>query len=139
MDDNGIIGFYVSSNMGDEKGALFRKYVWNDNSIGSLLNLDYKDYGKDLMKVLFQFYVNPIAYELDNLKEIENYRKREKAIGIPIIINDNNFFNKDETERSLFLKDSILHKLDLLKNIIENKKLDTKVDLLKLDINKKLE
>lgn len=56
-----------------------------------LKKLNNDDYGKDLKLVLFQFYLYPIAYELDNLKAIERYRKNEKSIGIPIIVTDENF------------------------------------------------
>ena len=80
--------------------------------------------------------VNPIPYMLENLKEIEGYRKKEKAIGIPIIITDDNFFNRTEAERYYFLKESMLKKLDLLAEVIKKKKLDTNVELLKSDLEK---
>ncbi|MFM2375225.1 MAG: hypothetical protein RLZZ165_322, partial [Bacteroidota bacterium] len=66
------------------------------------------------------------------------YRAKEKAIGIPIVINDKNFFSKTEEERYSFLKQSILQKLDLLAEVVKKKKLDTKMDLLKADLQKLL-
>lgn len=73
-----------------------------------------------------------------SLKKIEAYRKNEKSIGIPIIVSEENFFSKSEEERYSFLKQSILQKLDLLTEVVKKKKLDTKMDLLKFDLEKVL-
>lgn len=150
-DDKNIFGCYVSypSLMYDatelqkenakKQGDLFRQYIWGDKGIcDTLKKLNQDDYGKDLKLALFQFYVNPIAYELENLKEIEAYRKNEKSIGIPIVVNDKNFFSQTEEGRYNFLKQSILQKLDLLAEVVKKKKLDTKMDLLKADLEKVL-
>jgi hypothetical protein len=118
-----------------KQGDLFRQYVWGDKGIcDTLKKLNQDDYGKDLKLALFQFYVNPIAYELDNLKEIEAYRKNEKSIGIPIVVNDKNFFSQTEEGRYSFLKQAILQKLDLLKEVVKKKKLDTNMEQLKTDL-----
>jgi hypothetical protein len=146
-DDKNIFGCYVSypSLMYDatelqkenakKQGDLFRQYVWGDKGIcDTLKKLNQDDYGKDLKLALFQFYVNPIAYELDNLKEIESYRKNEKSIGIPIVVNDKNFFSQTEEGRYSFLKQAILQKLDLLEEVVKKKKLDTNMEQLKTDL-----
>ena len=118
----------------------FRSYIWGEKGIDKFLKtLIYENYGNDMEIILFQFYVNPIQYLLQNLKEIESYRKKEKAIGIPIIVNDENFFNKSEKERYRFLKESILQKMDLLTEVVKKKKLDTNMDLLKSDLQKVLQ
>ncbi|WP_461639615.1 hypothetical protein [Labilibaculum euxinus] len=133
-DESYILGCFASTNMGDEQGALFRTYIWGEKGIGETLKkLSYENYGKDMKRILFQFYVNPIPYELQNLKEIENYRKKEKSIGIPIIVNEENFFSKSEPERVDFIKISILQKLDLLSEVVKKKKLDTNIESLKTD------
>lgn len=133
-DESYILGCFASTNMGDEQGALFRTYIWGEKGIGETLKkLSYENYGKDMKRILFQFYVNPIPYELQNLKEIENYRKKEKSIGIPIIVNEENFFSKSESERVNFIKISILQKLDLLSEVVKKKKLDTNIESLKTD------
>jgi hypothetical protein len=120
-----------------KQGDLFRTYIWGDKGIcETLKKLRYENYGNDLIFALFQFYVNPMTYELEHLKEIEVYRKKEKSIGIPIVINDKNFFNKSEEERRSFLKQTILQKMDLLAEVVKKKKLDTKIDLLKADLLK---
>ena len=117
----------------------FSPYIWEKKGISDTLNkLKYEDYGKDLKLALFQFNVKPTATELQRLKEIESYRVKEKAIGIPIIITDENFFNKSEEGRYTFLKKSILQKLNLLTEVVKKKKLDTKMDLLKADLEKLL-
>ncbi|NAW50096.1 hypothetical protein GNY06_01370 [Elizabethkingia argentiflava] len=149
--DNNIFGCYVSVTGGNytdtqeqkdlaiEQGRLFRSYIWGDSGIcDTLKKLNNENYGKDLKLALFQFYVNPIFFEIDNLPEIENYRKKEKSIGIPIIVNDNNFFSKSEESRIEFLKESILQKMDSLEEVVKKKKLDTDVELLRKDLVKLL-
>jgi hypothetical protein len=118
----------------------FKTYIWGDKGICDRLKLlKHSDYGSDLKLALFQFNVKPTQIEIQRLKEIEPYRPTEKAIGIPIIITDENFFSKSEEGRYLFLKQSILQKLDLLGEVVRKKKLDTKIDLLKSDLKKVLE
>ena len=117
----------------------FKGYIWGEKGIcGTLKKLNNEDYGNDLKLALFQFNVKPTAIELQRLKEIEPYRAKEKAIGIPIIVTDENFFSKSEEGRYSFLKQSILQKLDLLAEVVKKKKLDTKMDLLKADLEKLL-
>lgn len=146
-DKNKFLGCFVSGpavlyddtqetkDLANEKGKLFRAYLWGEKGISEALKkLKNENYGKDLMIILFQFYLNPLSFELQNLSKIENYRKREKAIGIPIIVTDENFFNKSEEDRYIFLKESILEKLELLDEIVKMKKLDTNIELLKRDL-----
>lgn len=125
----------IEQESNSELCKLFRSYISGERGISNILKtLKNKDYGKDLVLALFQFYLNPIPYELEHLKEIENYRKNEKAIGIPIIVNDENFFSKSESERYDFLRETILQKLDLLTEVVKKKKLDTNMELLKSDL-----
>jgi len=152
MNDNiNILGCYVSTTIGNynddqktqnlasEQGKLFRTYIWGEKGIcETLKKLRHEDYGKDLILVLFQFYVNPLPSQVNNLKEIERYRKKEKSIGIPIMITNENFFSKTEERRYSFLKLSILQKLDVLTELIKLKKLDTQIELLKSDLQKLL-
>jgi hypothetical protein len=149
MSDSNILGCFLSypslvygaseeaKRIAKEQGDLFRSYIWGEKGIcDTLKKLKHEDYGKDMIMILFQFYVNPIPYELSNLKEIEPYRKKEKSIGIPIIATDENFFSKSEEGRYNFLKQSIFQKLDLLSEVVRQKKLDTKIELLKSDLQK---
>mgnify|MGYP000919722770 CR=1 FL=1 len=122
-----------------ETGKLFRSYIWGEKGICNIIKkLNHVDYGNDLVLILFQFYINPIPFELNNIKEIDNYRKKEKSIAIPIIINNDNFFNKSEDQQFLFLKQIILGKIDLLKDVVRSKKLDTNIDKLKCDLEQVL-
>jgi hypothetical protein len=115
----------------------FKGYIWGDKGISDTLKkLNNEDYGTDLKLALFQFNVKPTAIELQRLKEIEPYRAKEKAIGIPIIVTDENFFSKSEEGRYSFLKQSILQKLDLLAEVVKKKKLDTNMEQLKTDLQK---
>ena len=148
MDNSNILGCFVSitneasgldsmRKIADEKGNSFRNYIWGQNGIKEkLILLKRENYGNDMNLILLEFYVNPIPYLRQNLKEIESYRKKEKAIGIPIIITDDNFFSKTEEERYRFLKESILTKMDLLETVVKKRKLDTDVKKLKADIDR---
>jgi hypothetical protein len=150
-DEKNIFGCYVSATqaspdadqqtkeLATEQGRLFRNYIWGEKGIcDTLKKLNQDDYGKDLKLALFQFYVNPIPMMEQALKEIEAYRKNEKSIGIPIVINEKNFFSQTGEGRYAFLKKSIFQKLDLLAEVVKKKKLDTKMDLLKSDLQKVL-
>lgn len=119
----------------EQKGRIFRSYIWGENGIDiELKRLKHEDYGKDVRLILFQFYLNPFSDELQSLKEIESYRKSEKSVGVPIIVTDDNFFNKSEEERYYFLKESILKKIEPLAEVVKKRKLDTKMGLLKSDL-----
>ncbi len=115
--------------------ASVRPYIFGNKGIGDALKvLKYDDYGKDLVLILLEFYVKPSEEEINKLKQIGNYRKKEKSIGIPIIIDDENFFIKSEEERFNFLKETILQKMDLLEELVKEKKLDLNVELLKINL-----
>lgn len=138
-EDNSIFGCFVKTTADAtlnneekvfEKGKLFRTYIFGEKGIDKQLKqIRNVDYGSDLKLILFQFYV----YPLQDLEPVE-YRKREKSIGIPIVIDDENFFSKSDEERYNFLKESILNKLDLLAEVVKKKKLDTNVEKLKYDL-----
>jgi hypothetical protein len=146
-ENNNILGCYASltqasldsnkktQDLLSDQGDLFRKYLWDSNGISNKLkSLINTNYGIDLKLGLFEFYVNPIPSMENALKPIGAYRKSEKSIGMPIIINGENFFSKSEGERIQFLKDSILKKMDLLEEVVKKKKLDTNMSLLKADL-----
>jgi hypothetical protein len=138
-ENTNIFGCFVSSNIGDGDGDLFRSYIWGDKGVcNTIKKLNHQNYGKDLVLILFQFYINPIPFALANIKSIESYRKKEKAIGLPIIVTKDNFFCKSEEDRHNFIKQAFFEKLELLSVIIIQKKLDTKIDLLKSDLQKSL-
>ena len=80
----------------------------------------------------------PCDYERKHIKEIEQYRKKEKAIGIPIIV-ERSFFQFSETERRKFLVSPMLSKFNLLRNVVKNKKLDTNMTKLVHDFTCKLD
>lgn len=121
------------------QGQQFRLYLWGENGICPVLKkLEHKAYGKDLGLILLQFYVNPMPFSLQHIKEIERYRPKEKSIGLPIIVNQENFFSQTEEARRIFLRNAILQKLALLAQVITKKKLDTNIDLLIADVQKLL-
>lgn len=147
MENMNILSFFLSypslpidvpedvSEEAIKKGDVFRSYIWGEKGIDVLLkSLSYVDYGKDLKRILFQFYIMPCDYERIHIKEIEQYRKKEKAIGIPIVV-ERSFFQFSETERKEFLVSSMLAKFNVLRNVVKNKKLDTNMTKLVHDFN----
>lgn len=147
MEDMNILAFFLSypslpidasdeaSEEAIKRGDEFRTYIWGEMGIDVLLkSLSYIDYGKDLKRILFQFYIMPCDYERIHIKEIEQYRKKEKAIGIPIIV-EHSFFQFSETERREFLVSSMLSKFNILGNVVKNKKLDTNMTKLVHDFS----
>ena len=138
IDDN-IIGFYASFNMDEADQELVKSYLWSDNGLKSKLShLKSKDYGQGLQIILFQFYVKPIPYLRKNLKEIENYRPKEKSIGIPVILDNENFFNLSETDRQQFFKETIIDKLKLVELKVKRNKLKFDISQLIIDVIKTL-
>ena len=146
MEDMNILAFFLSypslpidasdesSEEAIKRGDEFRTYIWGEMGIDVLLkSLSYIDYGKDLKRILFQFYIMPCDYERIHIKEIEQYRKK-KAIGIPIIV-ERSFFQFSETERREFLVSSMLSKFNILGNVVKNKKLDTNMTKLVHDFS----
>lgn len=150
-DANNIIGCFASIYAGKyddsqnkkdlalEQGHLFREYIWGKNGIKETLSPLKKDtYGNDITLILLEFSVNPPPEVIKLLKEVGSYRKKEKSIGLRIIIDNNNFFSKTELERQHFIKNTLIQKIDLLTNVVSKKKLDTNIELLKSDLQKLL-
>lgn len=150
MDDINILAFFVSypslpidapENISEEaikKGDEFRTYIWGEKGINVCLkSLSYADYGKDLKRILFQFYIMPCDYERMHIKEIEQYRKKEKAIGIPIVV-ERSFFLLSEKNRREFIVSSMLSKFNMLRNVVKKQKLDTNMIKLVQDFRCKL-
>ncbi|NIK93630.1 hypothetical protein GZ212_15830 [Mangrovimonas sp. CR14] len=136
--DDNIIGFFASFNFGENDQKLVKSYLWGDNGLKNrLAHLKWKNYGTDLKIILFQIYTKPIPYERRNLREIENYRRKEKSIGIPVIL-DHNFFKLSETDRQQFFAETIVDKLGLLELKVKRNKLDFDISRLIADVKKSL-
>lgn len=118
----------------------FRSYIWGEKGLdASLKELEHQNYGKNIVLILFEFYIKPLPEETGHMPSIDKYyRKREKSVGIPVIVTEENFFSKSEEERYAFLKRSIMEKLDVLEGIVKQKKLDTDMAKLKAATNKVL-
>ncbi len=149
--DSNIFGCYVSSTIGkstdseniknefNEQGKIFRIYIFGESGLSQILKkLRKEDYGNDLALILFEFYVNPLDIEIEKLKEIGNYRKKEKSIGIPIKIDKENFFSKNDEERKIWIRQTIINRINLLDKKVKANKLDTNLSNLKKDVIKLL-
>ena len=86
---------------------MVKQHLWGENGLKNRFStLKWQDYGTDIVLILFEFNVNPIPYLRDNLKEIGSYRRKEKSIGIPTILDNENFFGLDENGQLDFLKNT---------------------------------
>jgi hypothetical protein len=137
--DDNLIGFYASFMTPDSDQNLIKNYLWSEDGLkNKLSSIKWQTYGHDFHLILFQFYVKPIPALRNNLRKIENYRRKEKSIGVPIIIDEANFFSLNVIERQKFLTNTILIKIDLLREKVKRNKLDLDVSKLKEDIAKLL-
>ncbi len=135
-DDNNIIGFYAGFNSCEQEQEKVKDYLWGNNGLKEKLkSLKWQNYGQDVHLILFQFHVNPIPYEREHLMEIESYRSKEKSVGIPVVLDKENFFKLNEDDRETFFQTTIQNKLDLLNEKIKRNKLDLDLFKLKGDIN----
>ena len=82
MEDMNILAFFLSypslpidapedvSEEAIKKGDEFRSYIQGEKGIDVFLkSLSYVDYGKDLKRILFQFYIMPCDFERIHIKE----------------------------------------------------------------------
>ncbi|MEO0037789.1 MAG: hypothetical protein RIQ59_1000 [Bacteroidota bacterium] len=135
--DDNIFGFYASFQSGETDQELVKKYLWGDNGLKEQLkSLKWQTYGQDFHLILFEIYVKPIPYLRDALKEIGSYRRKEKSIGIPIILDEDNFFQLTETDKQKFFHATILKRLEMLREKIKRNKLDLDIEKLKTDTYK---
>lgn len=145
MKKDKIIGFFVSyqsliagfteseKEKVETQGKSFENYIWHDSDSldRRLENIVFSDFGFDLELILFEFYINPLECEKKyHKKEIGNYDKNEKSVGIPVFVTDESFFDKSDDEKRKFLNKVIIDRLILLKEMVKKKKLDTDVDKL---------
>jgi hypothetical protein len=129
--EDNIFGFYASINADQSDQELVKKYLWGENGLKEQLKaLKWQSYGRDFHLILFEFYVKPIPSLRNALKEIGNYRRKEKSIGIPVILEEENFFKSNEPDRQAFFQETIIKRLELLKAKVKRNKLD--LDILKL-------
>ncbi|MXV52362.1 hypothetical protein GS399_15415 [Pedobacter sp. HMF7647] len=137
--DNNILGFYASFQSGETDQELIKQYLWGDAGLKERLkSLKWQEFGQDFHLILFEIYVKPIPYLRDALKEIGNYRRKEKSIGIPVILDQENFFSLTETDRHKFFHSTILKRLELLKEKVKRNKLDLDLEKLKTKADKLL-
>ncbi len=129
--ENNIFAFYASFQSGEAEQELVKQYLWGDKGLKEqLLPLKWQTYGQDVHLILFQVYVNPVPYLRDALKEMGNYRREEKSIGISIVIDQDNFFKLSDIDRHQFFKTTILKRLELLKVKVKRNKLDLDIQQL---------
>ena len=139
IEDDNIFGFYASFQSGETDQELVKQYLWGETGLKEKLkSLKWQAFGQDFHLILFEIYVKPIPYLRDALKEMGNYRRKEKSIGIPVILDQENFFKLNENDRHKFFHSTILKRLELLKEKVKRNKLDLDIEKLKTEADKLL-
>ena len=129
--EDNLFGFYANFQFGESEKENIKTYLWGNNGLKEQLkSLKWQSYGQDFRIILFEFYINPIPDLRNALKEMGNYRRIEKSIGIPVIIDQDNFFNLSEIDRSKFFYSTIMERLTLLKEKVKRNKLDLDIEKL---------
>lgn len=138
--DDNIFGFYASFQSGESDQELVKQYLWGEEGFKEQLKaLKWQSYGQDFQLILFEIYVNPIPYLRDALKEMGSYRRKEKSIGIPIILDQDNFFALNDNGRQKFFQSTIIKRLKLLKDKVKRNKLDLDIHKLIKDTEETLQ
>jgi hypothetical protein len=65
-----------------------------------------------------------------------SYRSKQKSIVIPVILDQENFFKPNETDRHKFFHSTILKRLEMIKEKVKRNKLDLDIEKLKTDTYK---
>jgi|GEM_PF-1410944 len=127
-----MIRYYI--NAGDERGSeMFTPYVWKDSGLGTLIKsgLEEKKYGVDLNLLLIQYYVaGEFSRYLPEEPKVSNYSTKNKDISVAIGVPSTLFHDRNEFERRVFVIDTTLNAIKLVKVKLEKKKLD--IDFSKL-------
>lgn len=68
---------------------------------------------------MVKYFVCPTENEIKNIKEVGSIDNKHKIVDVSIIMDEDNFFSKNESERQAFLLSSLLEALYLLSEKIE--------------------
>lgn len=114
------IGFDPNKSEADFKklNDIFVPYIWGANGLIDLLKLNINEYCQKLDTLLVKYFVCPTENEIKNIKEIGSIDNKQKIIDVSIVVDDNNFFSKDENDRKNYLINSLIKVIyDLSKKI----------------------
>lgn len=120
----------------------FEEYLWGENRDGGLSSLlaqlKSEDYGTDVKLILLQFMVDPVKSWPLPTKDVENYRPKEQAIGVWIMIDENSYFKKSTLDRQKYVKEEIVKRLQVVGSRFAARKLDADIEQLITDVDKLL-
>ncbi len=118
----------------EEKGKTFRSFIWGEQGLDKIFKkLEAQNCGVDIELILLQFYVEPLKIERDNMKEIFEYRRKERSVGVPIII-ESEFFSLSSPKKIKYLERKVFEALDKVNELVNSKNLDTNISLLKSEL-----
>ncbi|MEI7597105.1 MAG: hypothetical protein WCK02_15260 [Bacteroidota bacterium] len=133
--DDFLFDYCESFNCTDSELELLKTNLLDsDGFFSKLKQLKWQAYGDGLRFILFELHVRPVACLRENMKSISYYRRAQKAVSIPVIIDEKAFFILNKREKQLFLKNTISKKLELLEEKIRKNKLDTDLNKLRKDV-----
>lgn len=114
------IGFDENKNEEDFKRLHenFTPYIWGKNGIIDLAKIDFSKYCCGVDILLVKYFVCPTEREIRNIKGVGPIDSKKKIIDVSIIVDDKNFFSKNEKARRKYLVDSLINSiLDLSKKV----------------------
>lgn len=120
----------------EQRNGIIHNYTRAINKQFDTISND-KFESNDLRFILVSLYVNPPESLAPHIKDIEKYDSGDRSIGMSIIIN-NDFFNKEESERLKYLRDMILNRLNQLSLSIAKKRFDIDMSQLINDVESAL-
>jgi hypothetical protein len=133
-----MIGFFIKS--GDSNvSEMFRPYVWGIKGWESFYELmaGNQKYGTDLELLLIKYY---IAGQLDIYRpdkaKLLNYSKKDKDIAVDVPVEYHEFHYCDDKTRRIFIVDSIMNAIAMVRSRLEPRGLDINFDELEKDAKK---
>jgi hypothetical protein len=112
--------------------------VWGEAGIKKkTADILTRDYGTDIDLILFEIYVTPNDDVIDLLSRVHKYKKKEKAFGLPIIVNEVEFrLAKGRLQK--LLENKLLEELDKIQPYIKQKAMKIDVEKLTNDLRQSL-
>jgi hypothetical protein len=144
-----IFGYYVSyehrydftseeEEKYNAKSKTVNDIVWGEAGIKKkTADILTRDYGTDIDLILFEIYVTPNDDVIDLLSRVHKYKKKEKAFGLPIIVNEVEFrLAKGRLQK--LLENKLLEELDKIQPYIKQKAMKIDVEKLTNDLRQSL-
>lgn len=111
-------------------GGAFRDFLFHETRIADVLKeVRASAYGADLRRIVLNFHITPSAEDLQDVRPTSDFRKRDHAVEVGIVV-EREFFAWSLEERRTWVIDRILERVEALRPLVARRKLDTRFDAL---------